>query len=59
MAKLWPEKDAMLIQDTARAFMPYPAKAVPSAPEGPLADLTFAVKDLFDVAGYPTGGGSP
>jgi amidase len=24
-----------------------------------LAGLTFAVKDLFDVAGYPTSGGSP
>jgi amidase len=24
-----------------------------------LADLRFGVKDLFDVAGYPTGGGSP
>ena len=43
----------------ARAFMPYPDVAVPNAPEGPLAGLTFAVKDLFDVAGYPTGGGNP
>jgi hypothetical protein len=25
----------------------------------PLAGLTFAVKDLFDVAGYPTSGGQP
>ena len=25
---------------------------------GPLADLTFAAKDLFDVAGVPTGGGN-
>ena len=25
---------------------------------GPLAGLTFAAKDLFDVAGYPTGGGN-
>ena len=28
---------------------------VAHAPEGPLAGLTFAAKDLFDVAGYPTG----
>jgi amidase len=28
-------------------------------PGGPLAGLTFAAKDLFDVAGYPTGGGNP
>lgn len=26
---------------------------------GPLAGLTFGVKDLFDVAGLPTGAGSP
>ncbi len=28
-------------------------------PDGPLAGLTFAAKDLFDVAGHPTGGGNP
>jgi len=28
-------------------------------PGGPLAGLTFAAKDLFDVAGTPTGGGNP
>ncbi len=43
----------------AHAFVPYPWADVPSAPDGPLSGLTFAVKDLFDVAGYPTGGGSP
>ena len=32
---------------------------VPSAGDGPLKGLTFAVKDIYDVAGYPTGGGSP
>jgi amidase len=32
---------------------------VARAGTGPLADLSFAAKDLFDVAGYPTGGGSP
>lgn len=49
----------LLNADPARAFLPYPAVEVPGAPEGPLAGLTLAVKDLFDVAGYPTGGGSP
>jgi amidase len=49
----------LLHHDPAHAFVPYPAVAVPSASTGPLADLTFAVKDLFDVAGYPTGGGNP
>ena len=28
-------------------------------PGGPLAGLTFAAKDLFDVAGHPTAGGNP
>lgn len=42
-----------------RAFMPYPFVAVPQAESGPLSGLTFAAKDLFDVAGYPTGGGNP
>src|SRR3989442_673349 len=36
-----------------------PAQAHPGAPRGPLAGLTFAAKDLFDVAGHPTGGGNP
>lgn len=49
----------LLDDDPARAFLPYPAVAVPHAPRGPLAGLTVAVKDLYDVAGYPTGGGSP
>jgi amidase len=46
-------------RDAARAFMPYPDAPVPHAPGGPLAGLSFAVKDLFDVAGYPTSGGQP
>lgn len=50
----------MLLQhDPAHAFVPYPAVAVPCAGTGPLRGLTFAAKDLFDVAGYPTGGGNP
>jgi amidase len=49
----------MPLHDPAHAFVPYPEVPVASAPTGPLADLRFAAKDLFDVAGYPTGGGSP
>ncbi|WP_445502129.1 amidase [Microvirga sp. G4-2] len=49
----------LLDTDPARAFMPYPAAAVPHAASGPLSGLTFAAKDLFDVAGYPTSCGSP
>lgn len=49
----------MPLHDPAHAFVPYPDVPVPRAATGPLADLRFGVKDLFDVAGYPTGGGSP
>ncbi|WP_243369523.1 amidase [Microvirga solisilvae] len=49
----------LLDADPARAFMPYPAAVVPHAASGPLSGLTFAAKDLFDVAGYPTSAGSP
>jgi amidase len=49
----------LITSDPAHAFMPYPAVPVPHASTGPLAGLTFAAKDLFDVAGYPTSGGSP
>ena len=49
----------MPLLDPAHAFVPYPDVPVPRAGTGPLADLSFAAKDLFDVAGYPTGGGSP
>jgi amidase len=43
----------------ARAFAPYPAVQMPCAGTGPSSGLSFAAKDLFDVAGYPTGGGNP
>lgn len=32
---------------------------VAGAADGPLAGMTFVAKDLFDVAGRPTGGGNP
>jgi amidase len=48
-----------LIHDTAHAFIPYPDADVAHASTGPLTGLCFGVKDLFDVAGYPTGGGQP
>jgi amidase len=44
--------------DTINAFVPGPRAIIDGAPVGPLAGLTFAAKDLFDVAGYPTGGGN-
>ena len=49
----------LLHDDPAHAFVPYPAVPVPQRGDGPLAGLGFAAKDLFDVAGYPTGGGCP
>ena len=48
-----------LANHPSRAFVPYPPAALLHAPDGPLAGLTFAVKDLFEVAGYPTGCGQP
>jgi amidase len=39
--------------------MPYPSAPVPNSESGPLAGLRFAVKDLFNVAGYPTSAGQP
>lgn len=47
------------LYDTARAFVPYPSTPVAHAGTGPLTGMGFGVKDLFDVAGYPTGGGQP
>ena len=49
----------MIKDDPFRSFVPYPPAPVDRAWSGPLAGLTLAVKDLFDVAGYPTGGGQP
>jgi amidase len=40
-------------------FVPGTALHIAGVPDGPLAGLTFAAKDLFDVAGHPTGGGNP
>ena len=50
---------ASLPRSAYRAFVPYPDAPVPNAAQGPLAGLTFGVKDIFDVAGYPTGCGNP
>ena len=47
------------VSEQARCFVPYPNVLVSHRSTGPLSGLTFAAKDLFDVAGYPTGGGQP
>jgi amidase len=49
----------LLSKDPSSGYMPYPAVKVTGARSGPLKGLTFAVKDLFDVVGYPTSSGNP
>lgn len=41
------------------AFLSGERVRIDGRPGGPLAGLTFAAKDLFDVAGHSTGGGNP
>lgn len=45
--------------DAAHCFMPYPTPIAAPPATGPLAGLRLAVKDIYDVAGYPTGCGNP
>ena len=45
--------------ESSGAFVPGTDVRVSGSAGGPLSGLTFAVKDLFDVAGEPTGGGNP
>src|SRR5438105_7074680 len=45
--------------DEIGAFVPGQQFRVEGKPGGPLSGLSFAAKDLFDVAGRPTGGGNP
>lgn len=49
----------LLAFDPVDAFLDYPSVPVPGSTDGPLKGLTLAVKDLYDVAGYPTGAGHP
>lgn len=46
-------------RDTFNAFLDHSDTPVASAADGPLAGLTLAVKDIFDIAGQRTGGGNP
>jgi amidase len=45
--------------DDIGAFVPGPRAHRDGRADGALSGLTFAAKDLFDVAGVPTGGGNP
>jgi len=48
----------MTESDDIGAFVPGPRVRIAGRTGGPLAGLSFAAKDLFDVAGVPTGGGN-
>jgi amidase len=45
--------------DPARSLIVGPALLAAGSERGPLSGLTFVAKDLFDVAGWPTGAGNP
>jgi len=45
--------------DTVGAFVPHGHFTIEGASGGALAGLTFLAKDLYDVAGHPTGAGNP
>ena len=47
------------MDDPVGAFVAGPRVRLEGRAGGPLGGLTFAAKDLFDVAGVPTGGGNP
>ncbi len=47
-----------MTDDDIGAFVPGPRVRIEGRAGGPLHGLTFAAKDLFDVAGVPTGGGN-
>ena len=46
-------------RDIARAFCTEAPIEILSKKSGPLKDLTFGIKDIFDIANVPTGFGSP
>jgi amidase len=47
-----------IMDDIVNAFVPGTLVPIAGRAGGPLDGLSFAVKDLFDVAGLPTGGGN-
>lgn len=47
------------MRDPFNAFCTHSAARIEGQASGPLAGLTFAAKDLFDIAGHVTGGGNP
>jgi len=57
--ELTQQVDTFPIDDSINAWVPHGRFVVHGASTGPLSGLRFAVKDLFDVAGHPTGAGNP
>jgi amidase len=49
----------MIPNDPYNAFCRHADVEMQGAPDGPLRGLTFAVKDVFDIAGHRTGNGNP
>src|SRR6202045_2601811 len=49
----------MSIDDRLNAFCRYEDVALEGMPTGRLRGCSFAVKDVFDIAGYRTGNGHP
>lgn len=47
------------MDDPLNAFVPQIDCRLSGSPTGPLKNKGFAVKDLFDVDGFPTGAGNP
>ena len=49
----------MNLRDPFNAFCRHTHVELDGAPTGPLSGLSFAVKDVFDIAGQRTGNGHP
>jgi amidase len=49
----------MIPNDPYHAFCRHADVTLPGAPHGPLHGVSFAVKDVFDIAGHRTGNGNP
>jgi amidase len=45
--------------DSLGVWVPHGKFTMPATAQGELSGLSFAVKDVFDIAGHPTGAGNP
>jgi amidase len=54
-----PTTSSLPFEDTVGAWVPHGRFTVEPTSDGPLSGLSFAAKDLFDVAGHRTGAGNP